>query len=174
MRIGVFVSSWEQGCCGTAAGIGDEVTWELTWGREWIEASYGPEEAAGVDFAETHHGGDDAPRVAVAGRILSVDAVLQRFHRPDPGGPWTNVVGESTSVAVERLPGHGEDEDEAGAAVAVSVALSDENDVSRPFGPGFILRSAGPDALDLAGQSGVAGWRVRLDVDDGTALPDAR
>ena len=131
MRIGVFVSSWEQGCCGTAAGVGDEVTWELTWGREWIEQSYGPEEAAGVDFAETHHGGDDAPRVAVTGRIASVDALRQRSHRPDPAGPWTNVVGESTSVAVERLPGHGEGEDEAG-------------------------------------------WRVRLDVDDGTALPEAR
>jgi len=131
MRIGVFVSSWEQGCCGTAADVGDEVTWELTWGREWIEQSYGPEEAAGVDFAETHHGGDDAPRVAVTGRIASVDALRQRSHRPDPAGPWTNVVGESTSVAVERLPGHGEGEDEAG-------------------------------------------WRVQLDVDDGTALPDAR
>ena len=130
MRIGVFVSSWEQGCCGTAADVGDEVTWELTWGREWIEQSYGPEEAAGVDFAETHHGGD-APRVAVTGRIASVDALRQRSHRPDPAGPWTNVVGESTSVAVERLPGQGEGEDEAG-------------------------------------------WRVQLDVDDGTALPDAR
>ena len=131
MRIGVLVSSWEQGCCGTAADVGDEVTWELTWGREWIEQSYGPEEAAGVDFAETHHGGDDAPRVAVTGRIASVDALRQRSHRPDPAGPRTNVVGESTSVAVERLPGHGEGEDEAG-------------------------------------------WRVQLDVDDGTALPDAR
>jgi hypothetical protein len=87
MRIGVFVSGWEQGCCGETARVGDRVTWELTWGRAWIAESFGRGEAAGVDFAETHHGGDDAPRTTVTGTITSAQALRQRLHRPDAAGP---------------------------------------------------------------------------------------
>jgi hypothetical protein len=187
MRIGVVVSGWEQSCCGNSFRVGDDVVWDLVWAREGIAASFGPDEAAGVDFAETHHGGGDKRRTArVAGSVASIRAMSQRIHRPDPAGPWTNVDGESTGSPVEQVPGRMRIEPEEPQATPVKApdppAAPDsppseaaERRVFLAAAGGWYARRGPRDPLqnELAERRTDAGWIVQLDVANDATLPEA-
>jgi hypothetical protein len=182
MRIGVMVSSWEQACCGAPFRVGDDVRWDLTWGQDWISRSFGTETAMGFDYAETHHGGDDAARTSVRGNIASIRAVSQRLHRPDPAGPWTTLEGESTSAPIDEVPGReqitGAEPETPKAAASDQLSAPerafDDAKLGTTVRGWYALNSLRRhEKDDLIDQISVAGWIVQLDVDDDTDLPAA-
>ena len=79
----VWVTSWQQQCCGADFGVGSSVRWQVrTSGGtdEWIELLLGPEWATTIRFAEDHH-------------LDQADGVL------------TGTVSEINVVSCERVPG---------------------------------------------------------------------
>jgi len=181
MHIGVMVSNWEQECCGSPFRVGDDVQWDLTWSQEWIRRTLGPEAAENVDYAETHHGGDDSPRTSVTGNVISIRAVDQRVHRSDPAGPWTSVDGECTTTPVEVVPGRGQTSiaepwplregggDEGNAPRPTS---PDDSEVDVPGRGWYPLSAFRPlEEDDSMGGSVSDGWIVVLEVDDNAQLP---
>jgi len=181
MRIGVMVSNWEQECCGSPFGVGDDVRWDLTWSQEWISRALGPEAAENVDYAETHHGGDYSPRTSVTGNVTSIRAVSQRVHRPDPAGPWTSVDGECTTTPVDVVPGRGQTSiaepwplresagDEGSAPRPMSPDNSEVDVPGRGWYPLSAFRPLEED--DFMGGRADDGWIVVLEVDDNARLP---
>ncbi|WP_066044045.1 DUF6578 domain-containing protein [Herbiconiux solani] len=180
-RIGVTVSGWEQGCCGAAFRVGDTVTWDVFWAGDGNREFFGPAEAEGVDFAETHHGGTDVgPLAPITGRVVAIRAMSQRKHRPDPAGPWTNVLGESTSTPVDEVPGRTtitfEDATPAAPTPPRRMSPPDPSDprVFIPSTGGWyaVARAERPPDHDEthAEQRVPAGWIVHLDVPADTTL----
>ncbi|MGD8166592.1 DUF6578 domain-containing protein [Herbiconiux sp. P16] len=103
MDIGVQVASWEQQCCGKRFAVGDRVEWQL-FAADAV-SFLGAEEGHDVRFGESHHGGLDLETMAVVGEVFGIREVRQAVHRSGPDAPWTNVVGSSTGIDVDHVPG---------------------------------------------------------------------
>lgn len=118
MRIEVFLSGWEQSCCGTDFALGSEVTWQLL-AEDPALASRAPSASAPPlpRYLEEHHGEtpDDVPHLPVTGIVRRIRSVVHPTV-PEPGEPRSFTAdlshpefGELSEVARQQLdlgPGH--------------------------------------------------------------------
>lgn len=118
MRIEVFITGWEQQCCGTPFGVGDEVTWTIY-----------AEEPGRFDsdlpvFREEHHGQipPHVPQVEVTGTVASI-AGVSYVTVPEPGHSRSFI--QTSTIASSRpvdTVGKGEDEDSDDYRVELDIA----------------------------------------------------
>jgi len=107
VRAVVWVSAWEQDCCGEEVAVGDEVRWPAL-----PVADGGPLAAVlarpGGDVVVPTHAQDrhECGSTAVAGVVVGVTEVRCDWA-PAPGRPGTMepVPGSARLRAVERVPG---------------------------------------------------------------------
>ncbi|SDJ55735.1 DUF6578 domain-containing protein [Streptomyces indicus] len=104
LTVTVWMDSWQMECCGEPFSTGDAVDWTVHRpDREWLAKVLGPERAAGVDFAEEHHGDADPEREE--NRVRGTVTALQYVHcRYAPGADRTlhAVPGTALLSDVDR------------------------------------------------------------------------
>lgn len=113
MRITVWVDAWQMQCCGGPFAVGGEVRWTVVDpDPEWLSDLLGPEEAAGVDAAEEHHGDRSQRATPRTGTVTGISAVHCRYAPPPDGdAPVLHpVAGSATRTALPSADGWTPDE----------------------------------------------------------------
>lgn len=123
MRIEVFVTGWEQQCCGTPFGVGDEVTWTVR-----------AEDPTFVDsdvpvFREEHHGQTPphVPHREVSGTVESITGVSY-VAVPEPG--YTRSFIQTSTVESSRpVEGVGTADDIDAHDYRVELTIADDTEL---------------------------------------------
>ena len=107
----VWVSAWQQQCCGPNFGLGSNVTWQVvpSGGEDhWITTLLGPDWGDAVRYVEDHHETEPAERlrevhgVVRSIRVITCDRVLQQAPAGGPDRPvWMPVPGSGRLRQVE-------------------------------------------------------------------------
>jgi hypothetical protein len=74
----VWVTAWEQQCCGDDFEVGSTVTWtgvEHDGPDEWVEQLLGPDWGGRVTYSEGHHDDEEA---AISGVVRTIHEVRCR------------------------------------------------------------------------------------------------
>lgn len=129
MRIEVFITGWEQQCCGTPFGVGDQVTWTIYAEEPGRFASDVPV------FREEHHGQipPHVPHVAIAGTITAITGV-SFVVVPEPGHS-RSFIQTSTIESSQQVERSGQVDDPEPAATDIDdyrVMLDIADDVDLP------------------------------------------
>ena len=78
MQTFVWVTEWEQQCCGDDFGVGSSVTWtvvEHEGANEWVVQLLGPTWGDRVKYSEGHHADEEA---TISGVVLAIHEVRCR------------------------------------------------------------------------------------------------
>jgi uncharacterized protein DUF6578 len=104
MQTFVWVTAWEQQCCGTDFAVGSAVTWtvvEHDGPDEWVEQLLGPDWGDRVKYSEGHHGEEE---VSLSGVVRAIHEVRCRreLQAEGAGQAWVPIRGSGwlTDVAV--------------------------------------------------------------------------
>lgn len=85
----VWLSSWQQQCCGEAFQVGSSVRWTVQRqdaGDEWAARILGPEWGRRIRFREEHH--DDEVDGVISGTVSAIKVVTcDRVFGVDPQWP---------------------------------------------------------------------------------------
>jgi len=107
--ITVWVSGWEQECCGERFAVDREVRWHLfPPDREYFDPLFRPEDGVTITYQEEHHQHEEPPALT-AGYVTAIRAVQLRYEgekilNPVPGSAKLTNISQSDGPE-QRWPG---------------------------------------------------------------------
>jgi hypothetical protein len=146
MQIEVEISDWEQACCGSPFGVGDQTTWTV-----FAAAPSKSSAGASPHFREEHHGETphNVPHWPITGTVVAISGISYPVI-PAPGNPGVMTSDRSTPRTHPLM------------AVAGAVHVDADGTTYRD------AREATSGQVDVE----CAEYRVLLELPDGTPLPE--
>ncbi len=105
MRTFVWVTSWQQQCCGDDFWVGTQVSWSVIprGEDEWAELLLGREWAEKIEYREEHHDEIDAT-TTISGKVRSIWEIrcLRRVEIRESREVRVPVRGSAILTQVDR------------------------------------------------------------------------
>ena len=161
MRASIWVSHWEQECCGERIAVGVRRQWNVEYQPSRLAGALGTAESQGVDYSEDRHDLAESPTQSLAGTVVGIREITQSYRSPEPR-LFVPIEGAVVARDVDEVVISWDDEDDH------ELVNVDDTEGTATFGR-FARGDHEPADSEMAD---VSGWVVTIELDEAADAGD--